>query len=241
MLVDLHCHTTRSQDSRLSPADAVTTAREAGLDAVCFTEHDVLWSVEEVRSLSRELGFPVLAGVEVSTEIGHVLAYGLPEFDLALRSFWLLVEAARECGAALVMAHPYRRHFRFEVPSVLTEADVTKALRRRGLSDVLALESGNGATRPIENTLAGDVAGRLGLPTTAGSDAHSTERIGLWATEVDGEVGDGADLATAIRGGRVLGRELTAGARRRGRDKDDEEIGDIMKPTGQMSEPTSSP
>jgi predicted metal-dependent phosphoesterase TrpH len=213
VLIDLHCHTTRSQDSRLSPVDAVTTARDAGLDAVCFTEHDLLWSVEEVRALSRELGFPVLAGVEVSTEIGHVLAYGLPEFDLALRSFGMLVERAKACGAALVMAHPYRRHFRFEVPAVLTDADVTKALRRRGLSEVLALESGNGATRPIENTLAGEVAARLGMPTTAGSDAHSTERIGLWATEVDGEVGDEADLAAAISGGRVLGRGLTAGVR----------------------------
>ncbi len=210
MLVDLHCHTTRSQDSRLSPVDAAVTAREAGLDAVCFTEHDVLWSVDEVRALSREHGFPVLAGVEVSTEIGHVLAYGLPEFDLSLRRFALLVERARECGAALVMAHPYRRHFRFEVPAVLTGADVTKAMRRRGLSDVAALESGNGATRLIENTLAGEVATRLGLPTTAGSDAHSTERIGLWATEVDGEVGTEADLAAAITAGRVRGLNLAA-------------------------------
>lgn len=210
MLVDLHCHTTRSQDSRLSPVDAVITARDAGLDAVCFTEHDVLWAVDEVRALSREHGIPVLAGVEVSTEIGHVLAYGLPEFDLSLRRFSLLVERARECGAALVLAHPYRRHFRFEVPAVVTGADVTKALRRRGLADVLALESGNGATRPIENTLAAEVAARLKLPTTAGSDAHSTERIGLWATEVDGEVGDEADLAAAITEGRVRGLELTA-------------------------------
>ncbi|MGQ0481775.1 MAG: PHP domain-containing protein [Pseudonocardia sp.] len=209
MLIDLHCHTTRSQDSRLVPEDAVAAARDAGLDAVCFTEHDVLWPVEEVRSLSRAAGFPVLAGVEVSTEIGHVLAYGLPEFDLGLRRFAALVERARDCGAALVLAHPYRRHFRFEVPAVVTAKDVTAALRRRGLSEVAALECGNGATRPIENTLAGEVALRLSLPTTAGSDAHAPERVGPWATEVRGAVGDEADLAAAIIAGRVRGVPMT--------------------------------
>lgn len=203
MLVDLHCHTTRSQDSRLSPPEAVDAARDAGLDAVCFTEHDSLWSADELRALARETGFPVLAGVEVSTEIGHVLAYGLPEFDLTLRRFGALVARARVYDAVLVLAHPYRRHFRFEVPSVLTAADVTAALRRRGLPEVAALESGNGATRPIENALAAHVAGRLELPTTAGSDAHAPERVGAWATEVDGEVGDGGELAAAIVDARV--------------------------------------
>lgn len=212
MLIDLHCHTTRSQDSRLKPEEAVEAARAGGLDAVCFTEHDVLWPAEEVRSLSADTGFPVFTGVEVSTEIGHVLAYGLPEFDLELRTFATLVERARECGAALVFAHPYRRHFRFEVPAVLTGKDITAALRRRGLSDVVALECGNGNTRPMENTLAGEVAARLGLPTTAGSDAHAPERMGLWATEFEapsGTLRDEADLTAAIRAGRIRGVPLT--------------------------------
>lgn len=203
MLIDLHCHSARSQDSRLRPEDAAAAARDAGLDAVCFTEHDALWPPGELRELARSTGFTIFAGVEVSTEIGHVLAYGLPEFDLRLRSFPALVARARECGAALVLAHPFRRHFRFEVPSVLTARDVTAALRRRGLSDVAALESVNGATRAIENRLAGEVATRIGLPATAGSDAHAPERVGLWATETDGAVRDATELAAAISGGRV--------------------------------------
>lgn len=203
MLIDLHCHTTRSQDSRLAPADAARLARDAGLDALCLTEHDVLWPDEELRSLTAQVGFPVLAGVEVSTEIGHVLAYGLPEFDLSLRRFETLVARATESGAALVLAHPFRRHFRFEVPARPGAADVEKAARRRGLAEVAALESGNGGTRPIENTLAREVAVRLGLPTTGGSDAHSAERTGGWATAVDDDLRDASALAAAVRAGRV--------------------------------------
>lgn len=203
MLVDLHCHTTRSQDSRLSPALAVAAARAAGLDAVCLTEHDDLWAADETRELGTAAGFPVFTGVEVSTEIGHVLAFGLSEFDLGLRSFRALVTRARESGAALVLAHPYRRHFRFEVPTVLTGPDIDAALGRRGLADVAAVETGNGATRPVENRLAAEVAARQGLPTTAGSDAHAPERVGLWATDIDGDIRDSRDLANAIAEGGV--------------------------------------
>lgn len=202
MLIDLHCHTTRSQDSRLQPEEAIIAARDRGLDAICFTEHDYLWPTDEIRRLSRELGLRVLIGVEVSTEVGHILAYGLPSFSLELRSFPRLVEYARTHRAALVLAHPFRRHFRFELPTVPSASDVSDGLRRRGLSDVAALEAANGATRPVENVLASKVAERLELPTTAGSDAHSADRIGLWATEVD-DVVDEADLTEAITEGRV--------------------------------------
>lgn len=203
MLVDLHCHTTRSQDSRLSPELAIAAARAAGLDAVCLTEHDDLWAPGETQDLSAATGFPVFAGVEVSTEIGHVLAFGLGGFDLGLRSFPALVTRARESGAALVLAHPYRRRFRFEVPAVLTGPDIEAALGRRGLADVAAVEAGNGGTRPVENRLAAEVAARRGLPTTAGSDAHAPERVGIWATEVDDGVRDSRDLAAAIAEGGV--------------------------------------
>jgi predicted metal-dependent phosphoesterase TrpH len=210
VLIDLHCHTTGSQDSRLRPREAVALARDAGLDALCFTEHDFLWPQAAVRALSQQTGFPIFAGVEVSTEIGHVLAYGLPEFNLDLRNFARLVQRARQCGSALVLAHPYRRHYRFELPTVITGPDVRSALRRRGLSQVVALESGNGGTRPIENTLARRVAEHLGMPTTAGSDAHAPERMGRWATEIDGEPDDDTALASAIITGRIQAVPITA-------------------------------
>lgn len=214
MLIDLHCHTTRSQDSRLSPREAVKIARKIGLDAICFTEHDFLWDASEIRELARETGFSIFAGVEVSTEIGHVLAYGLPDFELTLRTFSKLVATASECGASLVLAHPYRRHYRFDLPSVISETDVVSALRRRGLSEVAGIEAGNGGTRPIENALAWRVAERLGLPTTAGSDAHAPERMGLWATQVDGSPRNISALSGAISGGRVrslAGNEILNG------------------------------
>lgn len=203
MLIDLHCHTTRSIDSRLSPEAAIGAAKGEGLDAICFTEHDHLWPRGELRELSAEYDFPLFRGVEVSTEIGHVLAFGLTEFDLALRRFDALVEAARRDDAVLVLAHPYRRFFRFELPTQIDGDDLAEALKRRGLANVHAVEAGNGATRELENRLAEMVADRLSLPTTAGSDAHSVETLGRFFTMFDDDIRSERDLVTAIVDHRV--------------------------------------
>lgn len=205
MLIDLHCHTTRSSDSGLSPLDAIAKAKATGLDAICFTEHDYLWPYGEIRHFSQQHDFPVFNGVEVSTEIGHVLAFGLTEYSPALRSFSTLVKVAGRVGGCLILAHPYRRFFRFESPDALTEADVTAAMERRGLSDVHAIEAWNGATREIENLLAETVADRLLLPTTAGSDAHSVAGIGGWFSEFQGDISDEKGIVTALREHRVRG------------------------------------
>ena len=52
MKFDLHMHTTRhSPDSVMDPLDLVRRAREIGLDGVVITEHDWLWTPEEVDEL----------------------------------------------------------------------------------------------------------------------------------------------------------------------------------------------
>jgi predicted metal-dependent phosphoesterase TrpH len=205
MLIDMHCHTVRSMDSRLQPDEAIVVAKERGLDAICFTDHDVLWQKADLRGLAAEHDFLVLGGVEVSTEVGHVLAYGLDEFAPAMRKFEALVEACRQVSGALVFAHPYRRFFRFDLPAVVEPDHVSEAMAKRGLANVDAIEALNGATRDVENRLAAAVAARCGLPTTAGSDAHSTAELGRWFTRFEDHITTESDVVAAIRRGRVRG------------------------------------
>lgn len=205
MLIDMHCHTVRSMDSRLQPDEAIITAKEQGLDGICFTDHDVLWRQADLRELAAEHNFPVLGGVEVTTEVGHVLAYGLEEFNPAMRKFETLVEACRQVSGVLVFAHPYRRFYRFGTPAKVEQEHVSEALAKRGLDRVDAIEAFNGATRDVENRLAEAVAAQCGLPTTAGSDAHSTAGLGRWFTRFDDLITTEADLVAAISQGRVAG------------------------------------
>ncbi len=75
--IDLHAHTSpRSNCSRTTLEELVETARSRGLDALCITEHDVRWPAEELADASRLLDFPLIPGVELTTDVGHVLAFG---------------------------------------------------------------------------------------------------------------------------------------------------------------------
>ena len=83
MLIDLHNHTwPRSHDSVLDPEDLITRAKELGLDGICLTEHDAVWNPTEAQALAEKHDFLVIPGVEISTDDGHILAYGVGEVRL---------------------------------------------------------------------------------------------------------------------------------------------------------------
>lgn len=111
MLIELHCHTNRySSCSVLDPVRAVVRAREMGLWGLVITEHQVLWSPQELDALRLEAevgdAFVLLAAQEVETDLGHVLVVGA---DRSLPGHWKLGKLRRDWPkAALVWAHPYR-------------------------------------------------------------------------------------------------------------------------------------
>ena len=79
MLIDLHCHTQPlSACSALEPDEFVRLAAERGLDGVCLTEHDRAWGVEALAALRTRSPIGVFSAVELTTDMGHVLAFGLP-------------------------------------------------------------------------------------------------------------------------------------------------------------------
>ena len=79
---DLHSHSVFS-DGSCTVDELIVRARAAGLSRIAITDHDCLLQLAYIRQRSRELGFPVLAGTEVSSrdpKTGrnvHILAFGL--------------------------------------------------------------------------------------------------------------------------------------------------------------------
>ncbi|MER3488109.1 MAG: hypothetical protein C4307_05010, partial [Chloroflexota bacterium] len=109
VLIDLHTHSRPcSGDSVLTAQELVERAAGAGLHAVALTEHDAIHAETEVRALSERYGLAVLRGMEVTTEIGHVLVFGLTDYAPSLRSIEALRRAADAAGAVIFLAHPYR-------------------------------------------------------------------------------------------------------------------------------------
>jgi predicted metal-dependent phosphoesterase TrpH len=112
MKFDLHIHTTRhSPDSELEPFALVRRARELGLDGVVITEHDWLWTEDELDELRKEAdGLVILAGIEVTAREGHMLTYGVNN-PFALPRAIGVADLCREVhtqGGAVVAAHPFR-------------------------------------------------------------------------------------------------------------------------------------
>ena len=206
MLIDLHAHTSpRSNCSRTTLDELVDTARARGLDALCITEHDVRWPDEELADASRLLGFPLIPGVELTTDVGHVLAFGPLRKPLWMGySLAELVEECEHSDTALVLPHPLRR-FAGEravkggrMPP--TPAEVV-ALPQWEM--VHAIEAASTQTTVLEHTLTAAALAEAPRPAVGASDAHGPGLAGAFATEVDRVVHTAEDLAREIRAGHV--------------------------------------
>lgn len=183
MLIDLHNHTwPRSHDSVLDPADLVDRAREAGLDGICLTEHDTIWNPDDAQKLAEEKGFLVIAGIEISTDDGHILAFGVEKYVFGMHRAERLAAHVNERGGCLVIAHPYRR----QIPWKDTEEEWAKALQRATTNPAyehcIALEVLNGRGNERENKFSQDLCEIMDLPGTAGTDSHAVHDIGKVAT-----------------------------------------------------------
>lgn len=79
---DLHCHSVFSDGSH-TVDELVAEARAAGLAGIAVTDHDSLVQLQAVRDRARELGYPVLPGLEASAACAatgrkvHILGFGL--------------------------------------------------------------------------------------------------------------------------------------------------------------------
>jgi predicted metal-dependent phosphoesterase TrpH len=165
---------------------------------VVITEHDWLWTDEELADLRREAeGLVVLAGLEVSAREGHFLAYGVSD-PFALPRGIGVAELCREVhqqGGAVVAAHPFRWGQPFdeiledEQPELdgmeLMSSNMDPDCRRRAAVIYEAIR----LTRPL-----------AGLGS---SDAHREEVLGFCYSDFDAEIADIAALVDAIRSGCV--------------------------------------
>ncbi len=202
MKIDLHVHTNPlSPDSFMSAEQAIETAREIGLDGICFAEHDRAWQLSEIHSLREKHNFPVFRGVEVMLRGGiEMLVFGLNiDFTslLQLSDLRSMVTAAK---GFMVYAHPFRG-----LPE-LTVSDLDAALRitlgKVDITSIDAVEGRNGRHRDMYNQPALEMAARYSLKTTGGSDAHTVDEIGTCVTVFERNITTDAELLNELKAGR---------------------------------------
>lgn len=193
MWIDTHCHTKYSYDNWLEPIDLIRRARTLGLDGIVITEHYSFEASEPVEQIARDEGFLVLRGVEISTDHGHLLAYGVHDdgWNVWGRDNYLpmnaVIERLLQLGALCVPAHPYR------------EMGACSLLDRLlDLQGIAAVETHNGGNDDADNELALVAARHLTLPMLGGSDCHKVPAVGRCATEFSQPVHDMESFIAAV-------------------------------------------
>ncbi len=194
MLIDMHIHTSRySLCSVLEPEDIVSRAESMGLDGIIITEHDYVWSEGEVESLKKGTGTDLLImrAQEVSSVDGHILVYGCNgRLDhMETRDMLGIIHAA---GGVAVPSHPFR----------FGDYPMDMAGAVPGLAVYDAFEALNGNQDEEQNAFGLALWKGSGLVGTGGSDAHSGEMVGRFATEFDNPVFNMDDLINEIKAGR---------------------------------------
>jgi predicted metal-dependent phosphoesterase TrpH len=183
----------------LHTKDLVKQAKKMNLDAVCITDHNTAKAVERVRSIGKEQGLIVIGGMEVRCQEGDVLAFGLQEPPTHKITAKDLLEQVKRVGGASIVAHP----FRASAPSL-----GRKIFEVQGFD---AIEVLNGNSTVEENRMAQDAAQKLQLPGTGGSDAHSRNSVGKYATEFDDDsIKSEQELIAALKSGRYRPKQLSS-------------------------------
>ncbi len=146
-------------------------------------------------------GIIVIPGMEITTELGHILAFGIDRYFPEMARMAQLSKISKSEGGVLVLAHPYRSsvYSKYWVNSDKSYRDVAFDF------DVHGVEIFNGRGSETENRFSAHVANALQLPGTGGSDAHHLAEIGRCVTNFEDAVWDLASLLRAIRGGKMEG------------------------------------
>jgi hypothetical protein len=169
---DLHIHTVYSSDSVIQPKTLVDMlAAHSFIKVAAVTDHDSVRGCKATVELAS--AYPdilIIPGVEIGTPLGDIMILGTEELPPRPWMPEVVVDYAKSIGAVTVVAHPFReygmrdlaRNYKFDAVEVL-----------------------NGGSSAAENNEAKALAQSMGLPGTAGSDAHQVSELFSVNTKID--------------------------------------------------------
>jgi len=188
---DLHLHT-RASDGLMSTQALVDfVEHETDLDVIAITDHDETRASIEAREYADQRGYrvKVVAGVEVTTRDGHLLALFVEQRPAALMSIQATAEWVRERAGLCIAPHPFARWTHSLSSRALLAAHEHQLLA--GIEVLNASPAGRASqARAVR------FVDQYGLARIGGSDAHTLAVVGLACTRFRGHSPD--DLRRAI-------------------------------------------
>jgi predicted metal-dependent phosphoesterase TrpH len=187
LCADLHMHTVYSPDSLIQPKTLVDMLdAHSYVKVAAITDHDSVRGCKatiELASAYRDI--LIIPGVEISTSLGDVLVLGTDELPPKPWIPEAIVDYAKSIGGVSIVAHPFRTYGMGE--------------QARNYK-VDAIEVLNGGSSKEANAQAKEFAKALGLPGTAGTDAHQVSELFSVHTRIEASLNVDSVLAAIKKG-----------------------------------------
>ena len=187
LYADFHIHTVYSPDSLVQPKTIVDMlVAHKFIKVAAVTDHDSVRGCRATVELAS--AYPdilIIPGVEISTPEGDLLVLGTYELPPKPWTPENVVDFAKPVDGVCIVAHPFREYGMGE--------------RARNYK-VDAIEVQNGGSNKEANNQAKEFAKSLGLPGTAGSDAHQVSELFSVYNKVDASLSLDAVLKAVKKG-----------------------------------------
>ena len=137
-------------------------AERLGFMGICITEHSGPWDQHEFRAFAAKHNQVLVRAMEVETNMGHILAFGLDSYQPGISDARVLRKTADSAGGFIISAHPFRG-LHSTLPSrkpllYSNESHVPTSVEEATLHPVFglvdAVEVANGGTADAENRFA---------------------------------------------------------------------------------------
>ena len=214
MNVDLHTHTYPASDcSRITFRDYIAWCVANSVEAIALTNHGDVGDNRKLEGALAAEGVLLLHGTEISTLYGDFVVFS-PDLDYLARFRALQDPPHAEdlrADAAVVWVHPGAGGGR-------SGSAYFTGIERMVAHVVDAVEVFNGNWLDDRYVVVAEqLAARLGVARTGGSDAHDAERLMACYTELPDPVRSTADLVDAVKRGATMPRRRVEPRRRRRR------------------------
>jgi predicted metal-dependent phosphoesterase TrpH len=158
------------------------------IKVAAVTDHDSVRGCRATMDLAS--AYPdilIIPGVEISTPNGDMVILGTEEMPPRPWSPQEIADYAKSIDAVAIVAHPFRQY---------GMGDLARNLK------VDAIEVLNGGSSLAANKQAKELAQEMGLPGTAGSDAHQVSELFSVNTQIQADL-DVDEILKAIRNGSI--------------------------------------
>jgi hypothetical protein len=204
VILDMHVHTAASDDSNATIEgyiDLILAYRHHHpFDGFVLTEHRTYTAGLNLQRYWDDYGVRVFQGIEMDTNLGHLLVYGLNDrvlerIDVTKRMHdgRQIIPELTNLGAVAAPSHPFRE----SAFGIVMERDIAE------VKGVQIIESHNGQNSQTQNERAEALRTTHSLRGLGGSDAHylSPKWFLICATAFDDTISSTAELVEALHYG----------------------------------------